>query len=309
LKSRPKCAASIGIFDGVHLAHSAILKRVVSQAKAGGLKSLLISFYPHPMCFYHKKFSGYITLPEEKIRILEETGLNYFWQVKFDKKIAGMSGEEFINYVLRFFNIKKIIVGSDFKLGRKAETGVKKLSEICGDKGVGIEAVKQIRKKGFVVKSSLVRRLIRKRDFHQAGLFLGRPYFISGIVRKGRGIGKGLLVPTINLSVEDKVLPPDGVYLSKVRYKNRVYPAVSYLGIPPSFKGRRRVFETHIIGFNKDIYKDFAEVVLIRHLRRQYRFKYISNLKVQIKEDINIAENFFSSHNILRFLQPLPTTH
>ncbi len=309
MKSRPKCVASIGIFDGVHLAHSAILKRMVFQAKAGGLKSLLISFYPHPMCFYHKKFSGYITLPEEKIRILKETGLNYFWQVKFDKKIAGMPGEEFINYILRFFNIKKIIVGSDFKLGRKAETGVKKLSEICGDRGVEVEAVKQIRKEEFVVKSSLIRRLIRKRDFHQAGLFLGRPYFISGVVRKGRGIGKGSLVPTINLSVENKVLPSDGVYLSKVRYKNRVYPAVSYLGIPPSFKGRQRVFETHIIGFNKDIYKDFAEVVLIKYLRRQYRFKYISNLKTRIKEDINTAEKFFSRHNILRFLQPLPTTH
>jgi len=299
-KHKPECVAAIGVFDGLHKGHTYILDKVIAKAKRLNVKSLLVSFNPHPRIFYKKRFTGYITALEEKSRILEGTSLDYFWCMNFNKRLSSMSAETFINYISRYFNIRKIIVGEDFRFGYKAKSNINDLRIIGKKNDISILIIKKRRLKNLVIKSSLIRSLIKEHNFKSVRELLGRPYFISGLVKKGAAVGrKRLGIPTINLEVDDKVLPPCGVYLSRVRYREKDYAAISNLGRAPTVQKRKTLLETHIFNFKKNIYKDLAKVVFIKMLRKEKKFSSLDKLKKQINKDIKSAKKIFSDHNIL----------
>lgn len=299
-KNRPACIATFGIFDGLHKGHIYILNKIKKEAKKNHLKSLVVSFSPHPACFYNKDFGGYITTQEEKIHILRQMFWDYIWIIKFNKKISVMKGEVFLNYVLKSFDIKKILVGEDFKFGHKAQNTITDLGKICNKKGIQLSKIKKHRINNKVVSSSLVRRMIKKSNFKAVKVFLGRPYSIRGYIRKGKNIGtKTLKTPTINLDTDRKVLPAAGVYITKTKYKNKWYRSISNLGFAPTFKKKKLILETHIFGFKKTIYKDVVEIVFLKRLRPEKKFRHHNSLLKQIHKDFRITKKFFSSHNIL----------
>ncbi len=284
----------------MHRGHIYILKRIRAKAEKLNIKSLLITFYPHPEVFHNKEFSGYITTTEEKARLLESLGLDYFWRIGFNKGISRLRGEKFIKYIQKFFDLEGIIAGEDFRFGYKAENDVADLKSIGKKYGIHITKVKKKKFNGITVNSSLIRRLIKRQRFGQTKKLLGRPYSFSGRVEKGKSFGrKKLNIPTINLVVAEKVLPPPGVYLSKVKYRQNIYAGVSNLGCAPTFSKKGILLETHILNFNKSIYKDYVEVVLIKRLRAEKKFSSTNELKKQIDTDIKSAKKFSSNHNIL----------
>ena len=300
-KRRPAVEACLGIFDGLHRGHASILRRITAGTKKGRIKSLLISFFPHPRYFYQKRFPGYLTTNQELASILASLGLDYFWVVKFNKRISRMGGDEFIDYVNKFFDIKKIVVGEGFRFGYKAGSSTRDLRRFCRVRGIGVEVVPRLREKGRIINSSLIRRLVKRGDFKSAKVYLGRPYSFNAHPVPGRGIGsRSLGVPTVNIDTGNKVLPRPGVYISLLKYKNRMYPAVSNLGSSPSIAKRRIVLETHILGFNKKVSPAPLEVVFVKYLRAERRFTSLKRLKKQINKDINTAKKFFTNHNILR---------
>ncbi len=299
-KKKPECLATIGVFDGVHKGHRYLIDRVKTKADKQSLKSLLVSFYPHPREFSHKRFAGYLNTPREKSNILKGLGLDYFWNIEYNSCIKNMSGRDFIEYVLKYFSVKEFLVGEDFKFGVDAENNVKDLRNICKEKKVKVHSVKKRKIKNKIINSSYIRTLAKRADFKKAKIFMGRAYSIGGIVEKGLSVGKkDLETPTVNMSVDNKVLPPLGVYLTKVEYKKKVYPAVSNLGFSPTIKKDGPLLETHILGFNKNIHKDFLEVIFLQKIRPEKEFSSVDTLKKQIKKDIATAKKFFSLHNML----------
>ncbi len=299
-KNTSSCIATFGIFDGIHQGHIYLLKKLIAQAKTRKLKSLLINFSPHPLSFYKKKFLGYLTTDEEKIALLRGLSLDYFWIIKFDRRIAKMEGEQFIEYILKYFRIRKIIVGEDLKFGYKRRGNIEDLRKICKERDIKFQVIKKKKIEGHFVSSSLIRSLIRKAQFNLVEKFLGRPYSFRGEVLKGRKLGTKILTfPTLNINPKDKVLPPLGVYITLTKYKGRFYQSVTNLGEAPTFKKGRILLETHIINFNKNIYKDIIEVIFIKKIREEKEFLSPFQLKQQILKDIESAKKFFSSHNIL----------
>ena len=298
-KHRPRCVATIGIFDGLHAGHKHILARVIKQAGKSDLKSLLVSLYPHPLSFYGQDFPGYITTQKEKVDLLKGAGLDYLWVMPFNKRIAGMKGIEFLEHLLKYFRIERIVVAKDFRFGHRAKDKVEALEDFCGRKGIALSEIEKKKRAKTVVSSSLIRSLIRTSFFKSAAKFLGRPYSFKGEVIRGKGIGKKILgTPTINLDVDKKIAPALGVYISKTKYKGRFYPSVSLLGVSPTFKRAKVVLETNIFDFNKKIYGQSVEVVFIKRLRSEKRFSSADLLKAQIIKDIDCAKSFFSRRKI-----------
>jgi riboflavin kinase/FMN adenylyltransferase len=296
-KKRPPSIATIGIFDGLHRGHAYILKKVIGQAKRGGLSSLLVGLFPHPLSFYNQEFSGYITTQKEKVSLLKGMGLDYFLVLRFNNKIAKMKGSKFLDYLLKYFKIKRIIVAKDFRFGYKARNSIKDLESLCRRKAILLEEIEKRKIGSRVINSSLIRRLIKRGDFKGARLFLGREYSISGPVLRSKGVGKRVLgTPTVNLSVDRKVLPPRGIYITKIRYKDRYYKSVSNLGIAPTFKKRKVILETNIFNFNKKIYNQVVEVIFLKRLRPERKFATAQDLRAQIRKDISCAQSFFARH-------------
>ena len=300
-KTRRFCVATLGIFDGLHKGHIYILRKVVQEAKRTGAKSLLVSLSPHPASFYNQRFCGYITTQQEKISLLESMGLDYFWVIKFNKRIARMKGEAFLNYLLRYFDIKKIIVARDFRFGHKAENTVKDLERICAQERIGLGEIRKRRLQGTTISSSFVRRLIRAGNFKKVSVFLGRPYSIRGKVIRGKGVGEKFLgTPTVNLDADERTLPPSGVYITKLGYKNKVYKSISNLAVSNRRGKKKSILETHIFDFNKNIRGKVVEVTFIKRLRPEKRFPTRLALKAQIKKDIEACQAYFFGRDMRR---------
>ena len=296
-QKRPRCIATIGIFDGFHSGHRYILKKVVRQANEKGVKSLLVSLYPHPLSFYGQDFPGYLTTQEEKTELLKGAGLDYFWVIRFNKRLARMSGSAFLAYLLRYFRIERIVVAKDFRFGHRAKDTIRVLAAFCNENKIELNAIEKKRRTAAVVSSSLIRSLVKTSSFASAEKFLGRPYSLRGKVRRGKGIGKRVVdIPTLNLDVDQKILPALGVYVTKTRYRGRLYPSVSLLGVSPTFfKRRKLLLETHILDFHRTLYGKTVEVIFVRRLRSERAFPSVASLKTQIARDIQQARSYFRS--------------
>ncbi|MCD6539264.1 MAG: bifunctional riboflavin kinase/FAD synthetase [Candidatus Omnitrophica bacterium] len=301
-KNSGDCLASFGVFDGLHKGHIYLLNKFLTQAKKRKFKSLLITFWPHPLDFYGRKFLGYLTTYEERIDILRRLSLDYLWVIKFNQKIAELRGSQFIDYLLKYFKIKKFIVGEDLRFGYRREEGIRDLRDICKEREIEVEVIKKLKIGGRSVSSSLIRNLIRKAELSLVKKFLGRFYSLKAKVIRGEKKGARVLgIPTVNLDPDKKILPPSGVYFTLTKYKNKLYPSLTNIGRAPTLKEKNKkiILETHIINFNKNIYKDTVEVFFLKRLRREKKFKSALNLKFQILKDIESSRKFFSSLNIL----------
>lgn len=291
-KKKPASVVTLGVFDGIHSGHCYILKKVKAEARKKKLKSLLISFHPHPAFFLKRKFPGYLTTLEEKISVLQNLGLDYFWVLPFNKKIRSMSGQNFIEYIKKQFDIKSIIVAEDFRFGYHAHNTAFDLRRICKAYGIEVKLIKRKKIEGKVITSSCIRHFIKNCDFINSRRFLGRRYFISGRVLHGTAVGKKVLkIPTINIDVDKKVLPSEGVYVTEVVYKGRCYRGVSNLGKAVTFKRKKLLLETYLFDFDKTIYNDFVQVSFLKKLRPVKKFPTVLHLKLQICKDIAAAKS------------------
>lgn len=300
LKVKSWCIATIGVFDGLHLAHIELIKRVIKEAKRRNQKSLLVTFWPHPLMVLKKRFEGYLTTLEEKLQILKGLQLDYVWVIRFDSRFSLRSSQSFLSYLNRYFLIKKLIVGENFRFGRDARATTSLLKRLAKRLNMEVEVLRKLRIKNRVVSSSFIRRLIRGGELNKARLFLGRYYSFRSRVIKGRGIAQSLLgIRTANFKPSFKVLPPSGVYLAKVKYEEKFYKGVAYLGTAPTLEGGDIFLETHILNFNQSLLRKVIEVYLIKKIRAERKFKNLDELKFQVLLDINRAKSYFSHHNIL----------
>jgi len=280
---------TIGNFDGVHLGHRHIFRRLVEEAGAKGRPSVVISFDPHPKQVLHPERRPFylITSLEEKIRLIGETGIGTLILIPFTLEYARTTAEAFIRTVLwERLRTGKILIGHDYTFGRGKEGNATFLAEFSRQLGFTVEVMDAFQMGGQTVSSTRIRKAILEGGVGTAANLLGRPYNLRGKVIPGRHRGVGLGFPTANIHPEKELLPPRGVYAARAMLKGKRLEGVVNIGFNPTFADKALSIEVHLFDFKEDIYGETLDVLFIERLRDEIRFASPEALIAQIDRDI-----------------------
>ena len=293
---RLQCAATIGVFDGVHRGHRFILDKLKTQAKKAKLTPLVITFDSPAKKLLLKKFYGCITDPKEKINIIKSFGIPCVWVLKTSKELLNISAEEFIKRIMERLNIKKLIIGEDFRFGKGRSSGIKLLKELSKKYDFDLTVVSKKKIKGRVVSSTLIRELIKKSDFKRMEHLLGRKYSLNGKVVKGKGVGRKIGFPTVNIHTFDHVIPPRGVYASVVEIDKKKYLGAFNIGWRPTVDNTKAIIiEGYIVGFRRNVLSKAIKVVFLERIRPEKKFSSLKVLQKAIKQDVDYITSKYSS--------------
>ena len=281
---------TIGSFDGVHLGHQAIIRQMVAGAHSSGACAVVVTFYPHPALVLRGiQAPYYLTTPEEKSELLEQLGVDIQITMHFDRHLASLTAEEFMQKLHDHLGVTQLWVGEDFALGHNRQGTVPVLKEIGGWMGYIVKTIDPILIDGQIVSSSLIRSLISQGKIAQANRLLGRRYSISGEVVHGDGRGHGLGIPTANLELKPNMLvPTNGVYATWSWLEGKRYASVTSIGLRPTFEDTPPVprAEPHLLDFHQNIYGKLLKLDFIDFIRPEERFSSINLLLAQIEQDI-----------------------
>lgn len=281
-------AVTIGNFDGVHSGHISILKKLLSISKHNNSVPVVITFDPHPLSVVNSSGApGQLTDIREKLKLLENHGMPVIALIHFDKRFSQYSADWFINEVLvKKMNAKHVVIGVNHAFGRNREGDVEYLKEALPARGVLLDIVKPIKKSGVMVSSSNIRAELMDGKFDNAVKMLGHPYPLFGRVVSGKGVGKMLGYPTINMEVgERKILPPDGVYACMVERSQDTVGGMLYVGTRPTFDGKTRVIEISCFCPLNVETGDFIEVYALSYFRADIKFESTELLRKQLRKD------------------------
>jgi len=297
------CVAAIGNFDGVHLGHQQILAAVAAEARRLGIRSIAITFHPHPAQFlYPAEAPKLITFLEERLRLLAGTGVDAILVLPFDEALSRVSARDFAGEILAgALGVRSMHEGSSFRFGHGAKAGVNELRGFGMEFGFEVHVHPAVRVHGLEVSSSAVRGLIASGDMRRARWMLGRPFAVHSTPARGRGVGSKLLVPTVNLAPYDGLLPAFGVYVTCLTVGGRCFQAVTNVGNRPTFEGAGFGVETHILDFEPIELGDDTPTKLefLLRLRGEKTWPSSEALKAQIFKDVAKAERYFRVRQLL----------
>jgi riboflavin kinase/FMN adenylyltransferase len=288
---------AIGNFDGLHLGHRALLERLTATARQHGLPSAVMSFEPHPReLFSPDQAPARLTSLREKLALLEACGIDEVHLLHFNRRLAGLPAEEFVERLLvRGLGVRHLIVGDDFRFG-KGRGGDFSLLETEGLRhGFGVEAMPTIELAGERVSSSAVRVTLAAGDLEHAARLLGRPYCIAGRVVHGDKIGRKIGWPTANIQLKRKRVALTGVFAVTVSgLDKRHLPGAASLGVRPTLgQGLRPVLEVHLFDFDQEIYGAHVTVHFLHKLRDEMKFASFDALSAQIARDVAATQKYF----------------
>ena len=283
---------TVGTFDGVHLAHRAVLDETVRRATAAGQQSVLVTFEPHPLEVVRPaRAPALLSTPLERRAALAETGIGHVLVLAFDAAMAALPPERFVREMLMArTQMRELVIGNDHGLGRDRTGDVDALLAIGEAEGFSVTVVPPVEVDGVRVSSSVIRQAITEGDLGLAARLLGRPYRVSGPVVSGERRGRVLGVPTINLEVPPrKLLPPDGVYAVRVEWRDGVAGGMLNQGPKPTFGEGRRTLEAHLFGVERDLYGEWVRIEWVARLRDVQRFGSPAELVEQLERDRSAA--------------------
>jgi riboflavin kinase/FMN adenylyltransferase len=290
---------TVGSFDGVHLGHQAVLHEIARRAGAAGRASVLVTFEPHPLEVVNPQAAPpLLTTDPERREILAQLPLDYVLFLRFDRRLAGYSPEQFVDWVLRErCDMRELVIGHDHGFGRGRSGDVDTLRRLGVERGFEVDVVDAVDVGDQHVSSSRIRRAVAGGDLATAARMLGRPYTVSGQVREGERRGRLLGVPTINLSdiPPQKLLPPDGVYAVRVEWRDGRAEGMMNQGPKPTFQDGRRILEAHLFGFAGDLYGEWVRIEWVERLRDVKRFASIEALQQQLERDRARAHHVFAA--------------
>lgn len=285
---------TIGVFDGVHIGHRRIIEMVVKRAKRLGIKSVVLTFDPHPIDILRPKsrIPSLISLGH-RIRLIESLGADILIVVKFSKTFAKLSAGKFAKDILvSRLGAREVYVSEGFYFGKGAGADKEKLKDMGRALGFKVNIVAPVKADGHTVSSSLIRRAIAKGDLALGAKLLGRPVSILGTVVRGARLARELGYPTANVNPHHEVIPPSGVYAVRVSYRGISFKGVLNIGTRPTFFGprdREPSIEAHIFDFHKHIYGEDLEILFIKKLREEVKFKDRADLVRRIRKDAKQA--------------------
>lgn len=289
--------ASLGNYDGVHIGHQVILQRVIAKAREEKLPGVVITFDPIPRkVLQPDKAPSLIQTTEQRLHTLASLGIDFVVLVTFDEQFALKGAEEFVSdYLVQILKIRAFVVGKSFSFGHQRKGTVPLLRQMGNLMGFDVEGIPEVQFNGTRISSTLVRQRIRDGKMEEAAIFMGRPFTLTGRVEEGEHLGESIGIPTANLKVENEILPPGGVYITRSILDSETHPSVTNVGVRPTVGGKTMTVESHLLHFSRVIYGKKMEVQFLRRLRNEQRFSSLDELKSQIGIDISEAEKYFAS--------------
>lgn len=280
---------TIGVFDGVHLGHQQLIRALVARAKASGSLTVVLTFHPHPDVVL-RGLTGryYLMTPEEKAEALRALGVDWVVTQTFDEAFRQTSASDYVRQLCGHLNMTELWVGQHFALGYEREGNLDYLRKLGEELGYGVHAVELVADEQHeVISSTGIRALLADGKVDSVAALLGRPFMVEAEVVRGDQRGRTIGFPTANLDVWDGlVLPAHGVYAGWATVDGQRHPAVTNIGVRPTFDGQRMTVEAHLIDFDGDLYGKRLNLTFEFWLRGERRFNGIQELIAQIQADV-----------------------
>lgn len=291
---------ALGVFDGVHVGHQAVIARAVEAAEQDGGLAGVLTFDPHPIRVIapQKAPTSLLETLEHKARAVGDYGVELFIPLHFDMEVAKMEASEFLDRLMAS-PVRTIAVGEDWRFGHNRSGDVNFLAAEAALRGFTLEAVPPVMHDGERVSSTRIRQAIRDGNLAAAAHMLGRPYVVCGTVVEGQKLGRTLGFPTANLATGDAQLPPDGVWAVRVRHPDGSnLSGVANLGLRPTVDGGSRTLEVNLFDFSGDLYGLELETRFENHLRPEIKFSSVDSLRLQIQKDAENARLALNDHPV-----------
>lgn len=301
LSEIPNPVLTIGTFDGVHLGHQKILRKLNEEAERLGGESVLFTFYPHPRMVLYPDSHGVkmIQTQTEKLEKLRACGLQNIIVFPFTMEFSRLTATEFVrDYLVNKLNVKHLVIGYDHQFGKNREGGIEFLKEVAEIYDFGVTEIGPKDVDEVNVSSTKIRNALKEGNIEVANAFLGESFELNAKVVRGKGIGKTIGFPTANLDPESevKIIPRSGVYIVEVKLENKSYEGLLNIGTNPTIDDdNKKTIELYILDFSQDIYDQQIEVRFLKRIRSEQKFDNIDQLVNQIKQDELEARSFFAA--------------
>ncbi|TYB78520.1 bifunctional riboflavin kinase/FAD synthetase [Bizionia myxarmorum] len=292
---------TIGTFDGVHIGHQKIIERLVTSAKNNGLKSAILTFFPHPRMVLQKdtKIKMLNTI-DEKAKIMEALGLDYLVIKKFTTEFSRITAKDFVSDVLvKHLHAKKVIIGYDHHFGRNRTANIDDLRKFGEKQGFKVEEISAQDINDVSVSSTKIRTALLEGDIKTANSYLGYNYMLNGTVVRGKGLGKNIGFPTANLHIEEtyKLIPSEGVYVVKAEISKHIYYGMMNIGINPTVSAdNKQSIEINFFNLNESLYGSELQIDMLDRIRNEQKFDSVDALKAQLNQDKLAALQYIKNH-------------
>ena len=289
---------TIGIFDGVHLGHQSLIKKLKQKAVQMGLPSIVFSFEPTPNDYFSKKQNKRLTSLRDKHRLIDEFQIDYFYCPPFDSTMENLSPNQFITkHLINLFNPRYMVIGDDFRFAKDRKGSIKDLVITGQSNNFEVEQITSIVDSNTRISSSLIRDSLSNANLMLAKQMLGRNYSLIGRVIYGQQLGSTLGFPTANIDLSKTNNPLRGVFCVKVSLPDatKTIFGIANIGFKPTIGGQKLNLEVHLLDFDKDIYKSYIKIEFLSYLRKEKKFSGLDALKRQIDQDLEAAKQYFST--------------
>ena len=294
--SDKKTILTLGTFDGVHIGHTAILKKLTQNTNNGEFESTVLTFFPHPrMVLQGKSDLKLLNTINEKMELLETIGIENLIIHPFDESFAQLSAEEFVKTVLvDQLHIQKIIIGYDHRFGKNRTANIDDLITFGTQYRFEVEQISAQEINAISISSTKIRTALETGDIQLANEYLGYAYFLSGTVVKGKQLGRTIGFPTANIELEKayKLVPKNGVYVVCAEIEGKHVFGMMNIGFNPTVQGKNRTIEAHFFNFDADIYNRHIKVSILQRIRSEKKFESVALLKTQLEKDQKEATTF-----------------
>lgn len=288
-KSTKKSFVTIGTFDGVHLGHQKVIKDLVESAKKNNAESVLLTFFPHPRMVLQKNASiKLINTIDERIKLLENIGLDTLIIHEFSDEFANLTALEFVkNILVGKLNIVKLIIGYDHHFGKNREGNFDTLQQYGTEFNFELKEISQQDISNITVSSTKIRTAIELGEITKVNSYLGYNFMLTGTVVKGKNLGEKIGFPTANIHIKEtyKLIPKTGAYIVKAIIANKTVFGMMNIGFRPTVSGKNQTIEINFFDFNTNLYNKIIQVEVLQFLRDEIKFNSIDDLKDQLKKD------------------------
>lgn len=290
---------TIGTFDGVHLGHQKIVAQITKNADALNCESLVLTFFPHPrMVLQESTEMKQLNTLNEKIALLDNLGIDNLVVHPFDKEFSRLTAEEFVKKVLvDVFKIKKIIIGHDHRFGRNRTATINDLIQFGETYGFNVEQISAEEINEVSISSTKIRNALLEGNIELATNYLGYDYSLTGIIFKGKQLGRTIGYPTANITIEEdyKLIPNNGVYIAKSVLNGKTVFGMMNIGTRPTVDGTKQTIEINFFDFKQDLYEQKITISLLHRMRSEQKFESIDALKNQLGKDKKTALAFIEN--------------
>jgi riboflavin kinase/FMN adenylyltransferase len=296
---------TVGNYDGIHRGQQAVLERVVKRAREEGVQAAVVTFEPHPVSvLYPESAPPLLTPGEQRHELLADAGVDVLLVIRFNHDFASTEPEDFVrDFLHRALHVPEVYVGESFAFGRDRRGDLALLRRLGEELGFAAVGVAEVLHRGEPISSTRIRRAIREGNVELAMELLGRPYGLRGTIARGDRMGARLGWPTINLISDNEHLPSNGVYSGRVHLPSfpGTFDCVTNIGTRPTvYENHQQVVESHILGFNADIYGEPVEIRFYKRLREEMIFSTVMDLSAQIGRDVEATREYFAARRRLR---------